>query len=385
MNRFLDNLLNLPKVSVRNVIQESKEVFLILDCEEEKVACPHCNHQTDEINQIRLMLVRDLPISGQSVQLKVPRRQFYCKNCQKYFTENLEFIDWHRRYTQRYEEYIYHRVNASSVEQVKREEDLSWDQVQGIYKRQCEHRKKKEWCQVKRLGIDEIAKRKGHKDFVTVISDIEAGKLIEVIDSHQQEEIIEVLMQQPLETREKVEEVSADMWGGFPKVIQAVFPNAEIVVDRFHVMKAVNEELNRIRRQTKFKVKIKGSRWLLLKNGEDLGEEELVKLEQVLNQSKRLRKAYEYKEAFREIYETSKTYEEGASRLKKWLNQAASVYGNVIGTIRNHFDGICNYFVNRTTNGVVEGINNRLKLIKRQAYGFLNFDNMRDRFIAGFQ
>ncbi|NJL02929.1 MAG: transposase family protein, partial [Spirulinaceae cyanobacterium SM2_1_0] len=77
------------------------------------------------------------------VQLKVPRRQFYCKNCQKYFTERLEFIDWGRKYTQRYEEYIYHRVNASSVEQVKREEDLSWDQVQGIYKNQCEHRKKK--------------------------------------------------------------------------------------------------------------------------------------------------------------------------------------------------------------------------------------------------
>jgi len=70
-----------------------------------------------------------------------------------------------------------------------------------------------------------------------------------VIDSHQQEELIVALEQQPLEVREQVEEVSVDMWGGFPKVIEKVFPNAVVVIDRFHVMKAVNTELNQSRRQ----------------------------------------------------------------------------------------------------------------------------------------
>ncbi|WP_416676604.1 ISL3 family transposase [Egbenema bharatensis] len=99
--------------------------------------------------------------------------------------------------------------------------------------------------------MDEISKRKGHQNFATVIGDIEAGKLIEVIDSHQQEDIIEVLEQQPLEVREQVEEVSVDMWGGFPKVVKKVFPNAVVVIDRFHVIKVVNTELNRIRRQAR--------------------------------------------------------------------------------------------------------------------------------------
>jgi hypothetical protein len=110
-------------------------------------------------------------------------------------------------------------------------------------------------------------------------------------------------MEKELEVREGVEQVSVDMWGGFPKVIEKVFPNAVIVTDRFHVMKALNEELNKIRKQTKLNVKIKGEKWLLLKNKEDLKEEELEKLELVLKQSARLRKAYEYKESFREIYE----------------------------------------------------------------------------------
>lgn len=380
---FLENLLKLPKVSIQNVIQEDEEVFLILTCTEEKVECQCCSNVTDELHQTRHVMVRDLPISGQVVYLKVPRRKFYCKHCQHYFTENLEFMLPRRKYTERYEKYIYQRVNTSSIEQVKREESLSWDQVHGIYKHQCEGLKKN-WSEVKRLGMDEISKRKGHKSFVTVLGDMDKGKLIDVIDSHEQKEIIEALMQQALEVREKVEEVSVDMWGGFPEIIEKVFPKAKIVTDRFHVMKAVNEELNKIRKQIKFKIKIKGEKWLLLKNKKDLNEEQLERLELVLKQSKRLRQAYEFKESFREIYENINEREKGRLAILDWLKKACKVYTDVIVTIRNHLDYICNYFLSRTTNSPMEGINNRLKLIKRQAYGFLNFDNMRRRFLACF-
>ena len=99
------------------------------------------------------------------------------------------------------------------------------------------------------MSIDEVSQRKGRGNFVTVVSDIDQGKLLEVIDSHQQDEIIKALKIQPIEMREKVKEVSVDMWGGFPKVIAEVFPNAVLVYDRFHVMKPVNEELNKIRKQ----------------------------------------------------------------------------------------------------------------------------------------
>jgi transposase len=186
--------------------------------------------------------------------------------------------------------------------------------------------------------MDEIAKRKGHKNYVTVLSNLDKGELIEVIDSHEQTEIIESLMKQPLEVREKVEEVSVDMWGGFPEIIKQVFPKAKIVTDRFHVMKAVNKELDEIRKQTKFKSKIKGAKWLLLKNKEDLDEEQLKDLESVLKQSKRLRQAYEFKESFRAIYEDPKGSEEGKIAILDWLKNAHKVYSSVIGTIRNHLD-----------------------------------------------
>lgn len=189
-----------------------------------------------------------------------------------------------------------------------------------------------------------------------------------------------MLKQQPFEVRSSVQEVSVDMWGGFPKVVQSVFPNAQIVFDRFHVMKPVNEELNKVRKQVKMAVQ--GSKFLLLKNGVDLIESERVKLEVILRHSKRLKLAYELKEEFREIFENCQTVEEGREQFIKWLQKARSIYCDVITTIRNHLDGICNYFLSRTTSGVMEGINNRIKLIKRQAYGFVNFDNFRARLLA---
>ncbi len=147
---------------------------------------------------------------------------------------------------------------------------------------------------MKRLSIDEISQRQGQQDFATVVCDIDRGKLLEVIDSHYQLDIIETLKQQPLELREQVEEVSVDMWGGFPKVVQEVFPNAHLVFDRFHVMKPVNEELNLIRKQTA--MTIKGSKFIMLKNGVDLTDLSQIKLVLILRHSQRLKLAYELKE-----------------------------------------------------------------------------------------
>lgn len=205
---------------------------------------------------------------------------------------------------------------------------------------------------------------------------------MEVIDSHQQLDIIEALEQQAIAVREQIVEVSVDMWGGFPKVVEKVFPNATLVIDRFHVMQAANKELNKVRRQVG--VFDRGSKFILLRNGAELKENEKQTLEQVLNRSKRLRKAYESKEELRAIYESPLTVETGRLHIEEWLNRAQKVFSEVTTTIRNHLDGICNYFRTRTTSGPMEGINNRIKLIKRQAYGFVNFENFRKRLLACF-
>ena len=133
MNFHLDTLLNLPSVTVESCIYQDHEVYFRLRFLTEGSCCPHCSSPSEELHQNRPVLIRDLPVFGRMVYLKVPRRQFYCSNCQRYFTERLEFVDWERRYTQRYEENIYLKIQSSSIEQVCREEGLSFDKVQGIF------------------------------------------------------------------------------------------------------------------------------------------------------------------------------------------------------------------------------------------------------------
>ncbi|MEG5138617.1 MULTISPECIES: transposase family protein [unclassified Microcoleus] len=123
----------MPDITIERCIKNDRKTILKVGFLTDHATCPHCQKSTDEVHQIRTILIRDLPISGQLIELEIPRRQYYCKNCQKYFTEQLCFVDEGRRYTQRYEEYIYHRVQVTTVEQVKREEELSWDQIQGIF------------------------------------------------------------------------------------------------------------------------------------------------------------------------------------------------------------------------------------------------------------
>jgi transposase len=221
--------------------------------------------------------------------------------------------------------------------------------------------------------------RRGH-DYKTVVCDIDTGELLEIVDSHKQVAIIEKLSEQALEMRESVEEVSIDMWAGFAKVVEEVFPKATIVYDRFHVMAKVVKEVKKIARQ--HGVNKRKEQRILLRNGIDLNEEEKEKLSSYLKLGNRLQLAYEYKEEFREIYEQSKTVEEGREKLKLWLAKVSKIYGKVVETIRDHFEGICNYFKSRATSGVMEGINNRIKLIKRQGYGFTNFQNFRRRLLA---
>ena len=143
MDFHLDTLLNLPNLTVESCAQEGQQAFLRLCFVNEAAPCPHCQQSSDTLNQNRPILIRDLPISGQTIHLQVPRRQFYCRNCQRYFTERLAFIDWERRYTQRYESAIYERVKSTTIEQVSREEDLSWDQVKGIFDHKFSQEKKR--------------------------------------------------------------------------------------------------------------------------------------------------------------------------------------------------------------------------------------------------
>jgi transposase len=142
MSFNLNYLLNLPGVMVETCAEVEEMISLKLEILVEGMNCPHCQKYTEELHQNRPVLLRDLPTFGRKVYLQVPRRQFYCSGCKRYSTERLKFCDWKRRHTQRYEANIYERVQKSSIEQIGREEELSYDEIKNIFDHIYQQRKK---------------------------------------------------------------------------------------------------------------------------------------------------------------------------------------------------------------------------------------------------
>lgn len=131
MNIQLTNLLDLQGVQVESEKISEEAIVFNLTILAKGTYCSH-SHYTEELHQVRPILVRDLAAFGKPVYLNLPRRQFYCRICQLYFTEHLDFIDYRRKYTQRYEVSIYYQVNNSSIEQVSQQETLNIEQVKNI-------------------------------------------------------------------------------------------------------------------------------------------------------------------------------------------------------------------------------------------------------------
>ena len=242
---------------------------------------------------------------------------------------------------------------------------------------------------LKRLGIDEIALRKGQKDFVVVLVDLDSHKLIGMAESRRQSDVRKVLEGWGLEVLHQIIEVSIDLSGNYKGLVNKIIPNADIVADRFHVTKLVNQELNAARnlvikaiednQNEAEKVQLLGalkhSKYALLKPEQRLTENQQLKLKEVKAVSPLLASMHQQKEAFIAIFETAKSWTDGTLRLLDWLAETQENFQKSVGTICRWFGEVTGYFEHRTTSGAVEGINNKLKLIKRSGYGFRNFGN----------
>lgn len=142
MDFYLNGLLNFPNITIEKCINREDKIELTLGFLNDSINCEKCGTKIDEINQERPISIRDLSVFGKPVFLDLNRRQFYCKSCQKYTTEKLNYIDFDRHTTLRYQEYIYERVKVSNITQVAREENLTYDRVHSIFMKVYEKKQK---------------------------------------------------------------------------------------------------------------------------------------------------------------------------------------------------------------------------------------------------
>ncbi len=312
--------------------------------------------------------------------------------------EKFDFVEKTRTYTKRLAEKVIREVIESDLKNVAERNGLSEKEVETILKEKFSDLKTEKPKGLKKLGIDEIAWVKGHKKYCAVLVDLETRKTVDILDKRTQECLRECFEAWGAEVIDGIEEVSIDLWSGYKNLVKELMPNAEVVADRFHVMKLVNDELDTERKAVKRQLKkvkkkakrerlirvITNSKYSLLKNEKDLNDEQKEKLKQVKEVFPELGAMHRLREEFRKIFETSDSEVIGLLNLADWLRDADSKFPHTCGTIIRWLGEIIPYFKNRTTQGIVEGINNKLKLIKRKGFGFKNFDNFRSRSLLSF-
>jgi len=265
--------------------------------------CPRCKSVSEEIHQYQRRSVRDMMCFGRIVYLVFDIRRFRCPKCHKIFTESLDSIAPNQRYTRRFEQMVYQECLGQTFQDVAKKLGMNWHTVERMfYQKACEQfqRDANQFPQI--LGVDEISNKKGHKQYLLVISDLQRNCVIEVLPDRLKDTLINWLYTLPIWMREDIKVVSMDLWLPYRLAIQEALPHAEIVADRYHVTKNLNDVLDKVRRAIQKHLpkdvasKLKGLRWVLLKNQGDLDDAGKQKLQAVYELSPLLRQLHQLKE-----------------------------------------------------------------------------------------
>jgi len=333
--------------------------------------------------------IRDLSCGDARVYLGVEVRRVQCKRCSKVKQEKLSWLANNPFYTKRFSYYVGKKCRAMTVTDVAKELKLDWHSVKTLEKDyMLEQLRRNPVAAPRAIGIDEISLRKGHT-YRIVVSDLERGRPIWYGGEDRSEESMNMFYQWlgPKKTK-KIQLAVMDMWKAFEKSAKTNTPQAAILYDKFHVMRHLGESLDKVRKMEygrlseKDRSYIKGQKYTLLSHRENLTLDGSKALKKLLAANKRLNAAYLLKESFGQLwsYQTegwARRFFDNWKASLKW--QRLKPYEKFAEMIERHWDGIAAYSrpENKVSLGFVEGLNNKIRVIQRRAYGLRDEEYLR--------
>lgn len=324
---------------------------------------------------------RCLPIGRKRVTLVLPIPRVKCNDCGLVRQVAVRFAEPRRSYTKSFVRYVLELSRLMTIKDVALHLGVSWDIVKEIQKQDLQRRfGKPKLKHLRQIAIDEISVGKGHR-YVTIVLDLESGAVMHVGEG-KGGDALTAFWKRLRASGANIEAVATDMSPAYIEAVTTNLPQATLVFDRFHVIKLFNEKLSDLRRDlfreaadNQHKQVLKGTRWLLLKRPENLDStrNEQARLEEALQLNAPLATAYYLKEDLAEVWE-QEDQETAEAFLLDWIHQAESsgirMLINFAKTLRLHAHGILAYYDYPISTGPLEGTNNKIKTMKRQAYGF---------------
>lgn len=369
------------KVCYHNVVQTSRAALIKLEPDERfRPLCHACGQPARTVHSHTRKFVRDLPFGGYEMLLQVEHRKIWCDGCGGVRVEKLEFVEVHERITIRLAAYAAELCRLGlSVQAVAEHLGLDPKTV-----KECDQAVlEKEFGQtrydgLKRLAIDEIAVHKGHR-YMTVVLDYDSGRVVWMGEGRQIDTLGAFFTAMPVEVREGLEAVAIDMWQPYIQAVRRWCPQADIVFDLFHVVKAFNQVIDEIRNEEFRRADgndrraLKGSKYLLLKNWRHLRRPQRVRLREILALNRRLNTVYLLKDFLKHLW----TYHRPGDvtrELAAWCRIARQdghpALIRFAEMLECHRYGIVNHARHALHTSRLEGVNNKIKVIKRIAYGF---------------
>jgi transposase len=330
-------------------------------------------------------MFRTIPIGLKSVFIQIPIQRIECLCCNVIRQVKIKFAEWRRSYTKAFERYALALSKHMTILDVANHLGVSWDTIKDIQKRYLSKKYKRPRLKnITRIAIDEISIGKGHR-YLTVVLNLKTGAVIFVGDGRGVDSL-KPFFKRLKYSKAEIKAVAIDMSPSYIAAVLENLPDSTIVFDHFHVIKLLNDKLSELRRAIHREAEgplqkkvLKGTRWLLLKNSYNLNEQknEKERLEEALSLNKPLATAYYLKEDLRQVW-SQVCKSDAKTVLTDWIKKAQST-GIVIlqkfaKTLAGHAFGILNYYDYPISTGPLEGTNNKIKTLQKQAYGYRDMD-----------
>lgn len=391
---FISIPLDIPDVRVlQTEITKAGELILSVESTQTSTICRCCGRTISTPHGVDApRLLRHLPILGRVVYLRIRPKRFRCPWCDDHptTTQHLAWYDPHALHTKAYERHLIVLLVNSTLADVAAKEDITPDALLGILDRWIAQQV--DWHALPpfaTIGMDEIALLKGHRDFVAIISartDDGDLYLLAVLPDRLKATLVTWLLTIPPAIRAGITTVCTDMWEGYATAVTEVLPTATIVIDRFHVARHYRDAVDDLRKQEVRRLRkelsqdaqdaLKQTLWPFRKRPTDLDADEQARLDGLLTHSPALTQAYRLREELTTIFDTARSKADGLRRMRYWRRRVdrsgLRCFDAFLKLLDTWQDRIANYFINHHTSSFVEGLNNKLKVLKRRCYGLRN-------------